>query len=395
MSDAFIYMRNRDLDYPTFDVDNHLYENADALTKHLAPEYEGLVKYVDINGRTKVAFRDKISEYIPNPTFNKVAPPGGQQADPQHRRAIPSPDAFFDPEPRLNLMRDMGIDRALMWPTLASGIEERLHDDPEAIQAVVRALNRWMLEHWTYNYEDAIYPTPYISLSVLDDAIRELEFIVENGAKVFLMRLAPVPTWKGRRSFALPEFDPFWEAVQEADILVGMHSTDQGYQRYLNDWHGAGTEMLPFGRGSYPSFGLLSSYKSAVIDGCASIISHGLATRFPKLRFAPTEFVEDWVRPFVSRAREAYERSPVLFDEDPVEVFRRNIFAHTFREPNPKEVADLIGSVDNVLWGSDFPHPEGLADPLAYSDIVEAQFSKEDAAKVMGGNLARIMKVGA
>ncbi|MGH9920761.1 MAG: amidohydrolase family protein, partial [Nitrososphaerales archaeon] len=333
---------------------NHLYENQDALVKFLEPEYDGIIRYVEVNGRTKVAFKDHVSEYIPNPTFNKVAPPGGSQADPQHRRAIPSVDAFFDPEPRLALMKDMGIDRALMWPTLASGIEERLWDDPDAIQAVTRALNRWMLEHWTFNYADAIYPTPYISLSVLDDAIKELEWIVDNGAKVFLIRLAPVPTWKGRRSFALAEFDPFWEAVQEADILVGMHSTDQGYQRYINEWEGTyGREMLPFGRGSSMSFQSMSSYKSAVIDGCASIIGHGLATRFPKLRFVPTEFVEDWVRAFVRRAQEAYERSPVLFDEDPIAVFRRNIFAHVFREPNPKEVAELVGSVDNILWGSD------------------------------------------
>jgi hypothetical protein len=82
----------------------------------------------------------------------------------------------------------------------------------------------------------------------------------------------------------------------------------------------------------------------------------------------------------------------VLFDEDPLVVFRRNIFAHIFREPNPKEVADLVGSVD-ILRGSDFPHPEGLADPLGYSELVEAQFSSDDAARIMGGNLARIMKV--
>jgi len=393
-SDAFVYMRGRNLDYQTFDVDNHLYESPEAMTKFLPADYEGVIKYVEINGRTKIAYQDQISQYIPNPTFNRVAPPGGSDADPQHRRAIPSIDAFFNPEPRLALMRDMGIDRSLMWPTLASGLEERLWDDPDAIQGVAHALNQWMLEQWTYNYEDAIYPTPYISLSVLEDAIKELEFIVDHGAKVFLIRMAPVPTWKGRKSFALPEFDPFWEAVQQADILVGMHSTDQGYTRYLNEWDGTqGREMLPFVRGSSAGFAAISSYKSAVVDGCASIIAHGLATRFPKLRFAPTEFVEDWVRPFITRAREAYDRSPVLFDEDPVAVFRRNIFAHVFREPNPKEVADLVGSVDNILWGSDFPHPEGLADPLGYSDVVEAQFSKEDAAKIMGGNLARIMKV--
>ncbi len=119
VSDAFIYMRERHLPYPVFDADNHMYENTDALTKFVPPEFEGIVKYVEINNRTKVAFKDKISDFIPNPTFARVAPPGGSEADPQHRRGIPSVDAFFDPEPRLALMKDMGIDRSLSgrrWP---------------------------------------------------------------------------------------------------------------------------------------------------------------------------------------------------------------------------------------------------------------------------------------
>jgi len=105
MSDAFIYMRERHLPYPVFDADNHMYENTDALTKFIPPEFEGIIKYVEVGNRTKVAFKDKISDFIPNPTFARVAPPGGSEADPQHRRGIPSVDAFFDPEPRLALMR--------------------------------------------------------------------------------------------------------------------------------------------------------------------------------------------------------------------------------------------------------------------------------------------------
>ena len=61
----------------TFDADNHLYENRDALTKYLPPEYEGVIKYVEVNGRTKLAIKDRISDYIPNPTFGRVAVPGG------------------------------------------------------------------------------------------------------------------------------------------------------------------------------------------------------------------------------------------------------------------------------------------------------------------------------
>jgi predicted TIM-barrel fold metal-dependent hydrolase len=394
-SDAFVYMRERRLGYPVFDADNHMYENQDALTKFVPRDHEGLFKYVEIKGRTKLAIKDHITDYIPNPTFTRVAPPGGQKADPQQRRAVPSVQAFFDPEPRLALMKDMGIDRALMWPTLASVLEERLADDPEAVQVAVRALNRWMHEHWTFNYADAIFATPIISLSILDDALKELEWVVEHGAKVFLVRVAPVPTYKGRRSFALKEFDPFWEAVQETDILVGMHSGDPGYQRYLNEWEGIpGAEFRPFAGQTSPAFTVMSSEKIVVVDAVASIIGHGLATRFPTLRFAPTEFGAEWVRPFVARMQQAYERSPVLFDEDPVEVFKRSIYVHCWHDPDPAGMAELIG-VDHVIFGSDFPHPEGMADPLAYSELVERTMSKEDAAKVMGGNLATIMRVAA
>lgn len=40
-----------------------------------------MIKYVEINGRTKLAVRDRISDYIPNPTFVKVAVPGGAGMD--------------------------------------------------------------------------------------------------------------------------------------------------------------------------------------------------------------------------------------------------------------------------------------------------------------------------
>ena len=45
--DSLIFVRERNLDFPVFDADNHMYENTDAFTKFLPPEYEGVVKYID------------------------------------------------------------------------------------------------------------------------------------------------------------------------------------------------------------------------------------------------------------------------------------------------------------------------------------------------------------
>jgi predicted TIM-barrel fold metal-dependent hydrolase len=406
----FIQVTHRELPYTTFDADNHLYETREALTKFLPPEYEGIIKYVEVERRTKVAIRDRITDYIPNPTFSRVAVPGGAGFDVTKGGAgfggaamgfgkmiaMPSIDAFFDPEPRLELMKEMGIDRTLLWPTLASAVEERIADDPDAVCAVIHALNEWMHEHWTYGYSDAIYPTPIISLAVLDRALEELEYIHDRGAKIFLLRVAPVPTWQGRRSFALPEFDPFWARVQELDLVVGMHSGDPGYSRYINEWEGIGGYEMSISRHARraaPAFLMLASEKDNLIDAMASIIGHGLATRFPQLRFLPVEFSSKWIRPFYTKLQRKWDETPVLFDENPVEVFNRNVWVHVFHEPDPKGIIDLGLPVDHIMFGSDFPHPEGMGDPLAYSAIV-ADLPMDQQALIMGGSLEKAMRVG-
>ena len=117
----------------------------------------------------------------------------------------------------------------------------------------------------------------------------------------------------------------------------------------------------------------------------ASIIGHGLATRFPKLKFMPVEFASELDPARSTRSSSAPTTSaPVLFDEDPVEVFNRNVWVHIFHEPDPKGLIDLGIPADHLMFGSDFPHPEGMADPLAYSEVVE-DLPLEEQALIMGG----------
>ncbi len=396
-------MPSRSLDFPVYDADNHMYETTDSFTRHLPREYDGLVKYVQVEGRTKIALRNVISDYIPNPTFEVVAQPGAQEEyfksgnkeGKTHREILGKPmkaiPAFRDPAARIELMDDMGLQGALMWPTLASLLEERLGDDVLATHAVIHALNQWMHDDWTFNYQDRIFPTPVINLGIVDRAIEELNYVVENGARVILIRPAPVPGLFGKRSMALPEFDPFWAKVAEADILVGLHASDSGYQRYINEWEGVRDgEMLPFkGRSA---FALIQGHFSRpVVDTVISLIAHGLCTRFPTLRFAPVENGSNWVRPVLEALEHGYEFSPHDFEENPVEVFRRNIYVHPFHEEDVPGLVKLLGP-DRVIFGSDWPHPEGLADPISYVDELKGM-PDEDVRKVMGGNLARLLHV--
>lgn len=398
-------MPSRELDFPIFDADNHMYETPEALTKYLPSGYENLIQYVQVGKRTKIAVRGQISDYIPNPTFDVVARPGAQEEyfkrgnpEGKSRREIMGEPmqcipAFRDPGPRLELMDELGIDRALMWPTLASLVEERLADDPAATHVAIHALNEWMHEHWTFDVEGRIFTTPVITLPILDRAIEELDYVVERGARAILVRPAPVPGYRGRRSFALPEFDPFWKRVEESGVLVGMHASDSGYQRYLNEWEGiSDAEFTPF-RGQSGFAAIVGHAGRPIIDTVASAIGHGLCSRFPGIRIAPVENGSGWVRPLVHDMAQAYAANPHVFDEDPVAVLKRNFAIHPFHEEDPRGLIDLLGE-DSVIFGSDYPHPEGMADPLAFVDEI-SDLPIEVQAKVMGGNLARLMGVAA
>ncbi len=393
-------MSPRSLEFPVFDADNHLYETTDAFTKFLPPEFDGVVRYVEVNGRTKIAVNNLISDYIPNPTFEYVAAPGAQEeyfkrGNPEGKsrreimgKPIRSLPAFMEPGPRLELMNELGLDRAIMWPTLASLLEERLRGDPPATHAVIHALNQWMHEHWSFDYESRIFPTPVIHLGIVEDAIDELEWVLERGAKIILVRPAPVPGFMGPRSMALPEFDPFWKAVSEARIPVGMHASDSGYQRFFNEWEGnTRGEMLPF-KGGSGFMAIVSHQGRPIMDTVASLIGHGLCSRFPDLRFAPVENGSNWVRPILEHMGSAYASAPKAFDEDPVEVFKRNIYVHPFHEEDPIGLVELLGA-DRVLFGSDYPHPEGMSDPVSFVDELTS-LDGADVAKIMGGNLSEL-----
>ena len=382
-----------------FDADNHLYETREALTKFLPDRYKHAVDYVEVRGRTKIVVRGRISEYIPNPTFDVVARPGAMEdffrhGNPEGKsrreifgepmRSIP---AYRAPEPRVELMDEQGIDRALMFPTLASLLEERMRDDPEMLHAVIHSLNRWLYETWRFDFEDRIFTTPVITLPIVEKAIEELEWVVERGARAVLIRPAPVPGYRGSRSFGLPEFDPFWEKVVEHDVLVGMHSSDSGYDRYVNDWLGTDNEMLPFQPQAFRS---LMQWRP-IEDAVAALVCHGALSRFPQLKVAVIENGSGWVRPLLDNIADAYKKLPHDFAEHPVDVIKRNIYISPFWEEDLGALADLIG-VDHVLFGSDYPHPEGLADPASYTDELTG-LPDEAVRKIMGGNLARLMNV--
>ncbi|MFK0157604.1 amidohydrolase family protein [Streptomyces sp. NPDC090499] len=390
-------MSSRALPYPLFDADNHLYETEEALTRFLPKQYAGAIEYVQVRGRTKIAILGQISEYIPNPTFEVVARPGAMEEyfrignpDGKSRREIfgepmRSIPAYREPGPRLELLDELGVQRTLMFPTLASLIEERMRHHPELIHAVIHSLNEWLHATWSFNYKDRIFTTPVITLPIVEKAIAELDWAVERGARAILVRPAPVPGYGGSRSFAMEEFDPFWKRVVETGVLVAMHSSDSGYSRYANDWEGTSAEMLPF---KSNAFRQVNEWRP-IQDAVASWVCHGALFRFPELKIALIENGSSWVAPLLDQLADVHKKMPEQFLGDPVQAVKDSIHVSPFYEENLGELVDLIG-VDRVLFGSDYPHPEGLAQPTSYVDAIQG-LGAADQAKIMGGNLSRLI----
>jgi predicted TIM-barrel fold metal-dependent hydrolase len=392
-------MTHAPLAIPVFDADNHLYETEESLTKFLPDRYRRAIDYVEVRGRKKIVVRGQISEYIPNPTFEVVARPGAMEdyfrignPEGKNRRQIfgepmKSIPAFRDPVARVQLMDEQGIDRSLMFPTLASLIEERMRDDPEMTHAVIHSLNEWLYETWTFNHADRIFATPVITLPIVERAVEELEWCVERGARAVLIRPAPAWGMRGPRSPGLPEFDPFWQKVAEHDVLVAMHSSDSGYERFADEWMGVDGEMLPF---QPEAFRMLSAWRP-VEDAVSALVCHGALSRFPSLKVAVIENGSSWVAPLLDRMKDIYKKMPQDFPENPIDVILRNIYISPFWEEDLGALAELIG-VDHVLFGSDYPHPEGLADPASYVDELDG-LPDASIRKIMGGNLAALMGV--
>jgi predicted TIM-barrel fold metal-dependent hydrolase len=136
-----------------------------------------------------------------------------------------------------------------------------------------------------------------------------------------------------------------------------------------------------------------SVFDAGIFDAMASVISHGLLSRFPRLRVLPVENGSSWVLPLIDALGHAYAQQPRLFEEDPIAVLRRNVWIHPFFEEDPLGLIKAIGT-DRVVFGSDFPHPEGLADPVSYAKVLES-LPRRDIEKIMGGNLAEALNVAA
>jgi len=382
-----------DLPYEIFDADNHYYEAEDAFTRHLDPKMRRrCMDWAVVKGRKELLVAGAINRFIPNPTFDPVARPGclddyfrGKAAGDDIRAAFgelePINPAYREPDARIKLMDAQGIQGCFMFPTLGVGVEEALLHDPDALHDLFHAFNQWMHDDWTFNYSERIYAAPYIALQDPQRAEQEVEYALANGARVVVLRAGPIRGPGFSRSPGDPVYDGVWSRIAEAGILAAYHSGDAGYGRYADEWGGGG-DFQAFRNDPFRS---VTSGHRPIYDTIAAFVCHGVLRRHPRLRVATIESGSDWMPSLLKSLKKSYGQLPAAYENvDPVEQVRNQVWVSPYYEDDLPELRDGLGA-QRVIFGSDYPHAEGLADPRDFVNDLPG-FTPDEVRLVMREN---------
>lgn len=386
------------------DADNHYYEPLDAFTRHLDKAFRKRgVRPLHEGKRVELVIGGRVNRFIPNPTFNPIIVPGC--LDLLFRGKIPegvSPAELMKVEPlrteyrdrdaRIAVMDAQGLEAALLFPTLGCGVEEALRHDVPATMASLSAFNRWLEEDWGFAYRGRLVGVPMLSLADPAAAVAEVDSLLSRGARMVHVRPAPVPGPNGTgRSLGDRAHDPVWARLAEASIPVAFHLGDSGYNQFAAAW-GASATFEGFGDMDVLSRVLVSD--RAIHDTVASLVIDGVFHRHPALRIASVENGSDWIHLLVKRLRKQRNQTPWIFHEDPLDTVRRHVWVTPYLEEDLRALANLIGA-ERILFGSDWPHGEGVAEPLdfavelaAFSDAEKQRILRDNCLELLGHPLA-------
>jgi predicted TIM-barrel fold metal-dependent hydrolase len=389
-----------ELGFDAIDADNHYYESMDAFTRHLDPEFkERGVQVVQSGRRVLLLVGGKANRFIPNPTFDPIIVPGcldplfrGQIPDGVDRRSLmqvePLKPEYQSRDVRAELAERQGLGAVLLFPTLGCGIEQGLKDDVGAAMASLSAFNRWLEDDWGFNHQNRLIAAPMLSLADPQAALEELNSLIERGARIVHIRPAPVPGEHGTsRSLGDSRHDPVWARLADAGVPVAFHLGDSGYEGTLSSAWGGSAGFEGYGNVSILSRVIVSD--RAIHDTVASLVVDGVFARHPQLRVASIENGSDWMHLLVKRLRKQANQTPWGFSEEPLETIRRHVWVTPYYEEDIAKLADLIG-VERILFGSDWPHGEGLAEPTDFVKELDA-FSLGEIRKIMRDNCLELL----
>ena len=288
------------------------------------------------------------------------------------------PRGGYDPNQHLEDMRLDGVAGEVLYPS--QGLFYFRVKDTPLMSAIFRAYNDWLADFCRTD-PSRLKGIAMVNVDDVEDGIKELERAARMGLAGAMITEYPLE----HRRYDQPEYEPFWAAAEALGMPLSLHTATKREGKI----RGAGAKTLRDAssrstKAFYPALSL-----------CDMIFS-GVFERHPRLTLAIVEFELSWVPNVLSAMdytyRERHEEAIYRFKSDmrPSDFFHKNVVLSFQEDAVGIRLRDVIG-VDNMMWGSDYPHSESTF-PQSQKILAEilAGVPEDEQAKIVGANTARV-----
>jgi len=288
------------------------------------------------------------------------------------------PQGGYDPEQHLADMRLDGIAGEVLYPS--QGLFYYRIADSALMSAIFRAYNDWLADFCAADRK-RLKGIAMINLDDVQEGIGELERAARLGLAGAMITEHPLD----HRRYDQPEYEPFWAAAESLGMPLSLHTAT----RRQGKIRGAGEKTLRDAssrstKAHYPALSM------------CDIIFSGVFERYPRLTLAIVEFELSWAphilvsMDYTYRERTGEAIYRFKSGMKPSDFFHRNVVLSFQEDAIGIRLRDVIG-VDNMMWGSDYPHSESTF-PQSRKILAEilAGVPEDEQAKIVGGNTARV-----
>jgi predicted TIM-barrel fold metal-dependent hydrolase len=291
----------------------------------------------------------------------------------------------YIPDERIKDMELDGVAAEVVYPTAGFLLYNMVEDGP-LLSACFRSYNDWVAE-FCNAYPARLKGVALINLDDVQEGVQELQRARKNGLVGVLITAYP----RIDRPYSSPEYDPFWAAAQDLGMPLGMHIAT--YRPGPDQLHG-------FQDIDKLSEAFLSNADHWVRMALADMIFSGVFERYPRLKVGTVEQELSWIAHFLDRidytytqrARRAQWRR-FKGNELPSDFFHRNVFCSFQEDALGIRDRHIIG-VDNLMWGSDYPHQESTwPKSRQILEKILGDIPEDEKTKIAGGNVARLYQM--
>lgn len=347
-------------EYKTIDADGHVQEPAAELAEFLPNEMKPFApRYlVDDQGRWRQSIGGKLLSYVPAPADGWDIPEGGH-----------------DPQKRLADMDRQGVEQSVLFPTL--GLALAGLDSTEIQTALCRAYNDWLAAFCSSDPERLI-GVCVVPQNDLACCLAETRRAIENyGYRAVMMRPNPI---KGR-GLDDPYWEPLWTLLEDLDVPLAIHEGTTG-------------DVPQSGRDRFDNFAMrhVCSHPHEQQIACVGLIMGGVLERHAKLRVVFLESGCGWMPHWLERMDEHGESWGHATQTLPLAAsayFHRQCFISC--DPAEKGIAAFVSQLgdDNLLFASDYPHPDALRGNIVGAIADRKELSDESKLKILETNARR------